>query len=93
MANYDYVMARMLHFYISSPSLAVAGEHGTCHGRHTHKPQAVSNWLNPHSSLKFKLFKKLPGNCYIDLNLSSLKWCSVINCNWCVSLDIAYILA
>ena len=30
---------------------------------------------------------------YIDLNLYSLKWCSLNNCNWCVSLDIAYILA
>ena len=22
-----------------------------------------------------------------------VKWCSLINCNWCVSLDIDYILA
>ena len=29
----------------------------------------------------------------MDLNLSSLKWCSLNNCNWCVSLDISYILA
>ena len=28
-----------------------------------------------------------------SLNLPSLKWCSLINCNWCVSLDIVYILA
>ena len=25
--------------------------------------------------------------------MSCLKWCSLINCNWCVSLAIAYILA
>ena len=24
---------------------------------------------------------------------STLKWCSLRNCNWCVSLDIAYFLA
>ena len=29
----------------------------------------------------------------MDLNISSLKWCSLNNCNWCVSLDTAYILA
>ena len=29
----------------------------------------------------------------MDLNMSSLKWCSLINCNWCVSLDISKILA
>ena len=23
----------------------------------------------------------------------TVKWCSLINCNWCVSLDIVYILA
>ena len=25
--------------------------------------------------------------------MSSLKWCSLINCNWCVSLDISQSLA
>ena len=29
----------------------------------------------------------------MDLNLSSFKWCSLINCNWCVSLDIQSSLA
>ena len=62
-----YVMARMLYkFIISSPSLAIAGKHGKRHAM----PQAVSDWLNPHSlgtisafgrackfSLKFNLFK------------------------------------
>ena len=28
----------------------------------------------------------------IDFNLSNLKWCSLNNCNWCVSLDIGYML-
>ena len=32
---------------ISSPSLAVAGEHGQRHAMRAHKPQAVSDWLNP----------------------------------------------
>ncbi len=34
---------------ISSPSIAVAGEHGKRHAMPAHKPQAVSDWLNPHS--------------------------------------------
>ena len=40
-------MARMLHIY--SPYLAVAGEHGKRHAMAAHKPQAVPDWLNPHS--------------------------------------------
>ena len=34
-------------------------------------------------------------NCVsvVQKMLSSLKWCSLNNCNWCVSLDISYILA
>ena len=34
---------------ISSPYLAVAGEHGKRHSVPAHKPQGVSDWLNPHS--------------------------------------------
>ena len=34
---------------ISSPSLAVVGEHGKRHAMPAHKPQAVSDWLNPQS--------------------------------------------
>ena len=34
---------------ISSPSLAIAGKHGKRHNMPAHKPQAVSDWLNPHS--------------------------------------------
>ena len=49
MANYVCVVARMLHFFfISSPSLAVAGKHGKRHAMPAHKPQAVSYWLNSH---------------------------------------------
>ena len=47
--NYVYLMTRMLYFYISSPSLAVAGEPGKRHAMPVHKPQAVSDWLNLHS--------------------------------------------
>ena len=36
-------------FFISSPSLAVAGKHGKHHAMHALKPQAVSDWLNPNS--------------------------------------------
>ena len=75
MANYVYVMARMLHFCISSPSLAVVGKHGKRHAMPAHKLRAVSDWLNPDSlgtmsahwqhckfSLKFNLFNnELPG--------------------------------
>ena len=48
MANCVYVMARICIF-ISSPSLAVTGEHEKHHDKHAHKLQAVSDWLNPHS--------------------------------------------
>ena len=34
----------------------------------------------------------IPGIHEIELILSSLKWCSLINCNLCVSLHIAKIL-
>ena len=43
------MIARMMHFYISSPSLAVAGKHGKRNAIRAHKPQAVSEWLHPHS--------------------------------------------
>ena len=43
-----YVMARMLHLYISSPYLAVAGKHVKRHTVCAHKPHAASDWLNPH---------------------------------------------
>ena len=33
----------------SSPSLAIAGESGKCHATRTHRQEAVSDWLNPHS--------------------------------------------
>ena len=49
MADYIYVTAKMLSLYISSPSLAIAGKHGKRHAMPAHKPQAVSDWLNPHS--------------------------------------------
>ena len=48
MANCVYVMARVLSC-ISSPSLAVVGEHEKRHAMAVQKPQAVSDWLNPHS--------------------------------------------
>ena len=35
--------------YISSLSPAIAGEHGKHHAMRAHKPQAVSDWLNPRS--------------------------------------------
>ena len=36
-------------FCISSPSLAIAGEHGKRHDKRAHKQEAVSDWLNPYS--------------------------------------------
>ena len=33
---------------ISSPSLTVAGKHGKRHAMRAHRPQAISDWLNPH---------------------------------------------
>ena len=41
---------------------------------------------------KFNLFNYLPLNHQIDLMVSSLKWCSLIHCNWCVSLNIGSII-
>ena len=49
MANCVDVTARMLHFYISSPYLAVGGKHGKRHAMRAYKRQAVSDWLNPNS--------------------------------------------
>ena len=37
-----------MHF-LSSPSLAVAGEHGKRHAMPAQKPQAVPDWLHRHS--------------------------------------------
>ena len=34
---------------VNSPSLAIAGEHRKHHASRTHKQEAVSDWLNPHS--------------------------------------------
>ena len=34
---------------ISSPSLAIAGEHRKRHATRAHRQEAVSDWLNPHS--------------------------------------------
>ena len=34
---------------ISSPSLAIAGEHRKRHTTRAHKPQSVSDWLNLYS--------------------------------------------
>ena len=48
MANYVSVMKKY-YVCISSPSLAIAGEHRKHHAMRTHKRQAVSDWLNPHS--------------------------------------------
>ncbi len=93
---------------ISSPSLAIAGEPEKRHATRAHSQASGSCfWLvesalfGDHVSLrlpwefsvKFNLFNYLPGHHYINLNRSVLKWCSFINCNWCVSLGIAYILA
>ena len=32
-----------------------------------------------------EMFNYFPGNHPIDVNLSSLKWCSLINADWCIS--------
>ena len=41
--------------FISSLSLAVAGEHGKRHAIRAHKLQAVSDWLNPHSLVALQI--------------------------------------
>ena len=48
MVNCFAVMTKMLRLYLfSSLSLAIAGEHGKRHAMRAHKPQTVSDWLNP----------------------------------------------
>ena len=49
MANCVYVIARILTFFISSPSLTVAGKHVKRHARRAQKRQADFDCLNPHS--------------------------------------------
>ena len=49
MANCVCVMTKILCLYISSPFVAIAGEHGKRHATRAHRPEAVSDWLNPHT--------------------------------------------
>ena len=70
-----------------------------------HRSRVASDLLNPHASgmmsasgywkftLKCKLLNEFPGNQRIDLKRSSLEGCSLINGNWCISLDIVLIFA
>ena len=37
------------------------------------------------------MFNIYLGYGYINFNVSSFKWCNLINCNGCISLDIALI--
>ena len=46
MANCDLRDDKNTAFVISSPSLAIAGEHGKHHETRAHKQEAVSDWLN-----------------------------------------------
>ena len=48
MANCVSVMKKYC-VCISSPSLTIASEQGKSHAMHAHNPQAVSDWLCPHS--------------------------------------------
>ena len=47
MANCVCVMTKLLR--LSSPSLAIAGEHRKRPNTRAHKQEVVSDWLNPHS--------------------------------------------
>ena len=49
MANYVFVMTKMLPFKVcrTSLSLAMAGEPGKRHNVRAHKAQDVFDWLNP----------------------------------------------
>ena len=49
MENCACVMTKILRLYLSSPSLAIAGERRKRHALRAHKQEAVSDWLNPHS--------------------------------------------
>ena len=73
----------------------MAGEHGKRHTMRAHLLEAVSDWLNPLSLGTMSASGYIENlasnsNCLInsqeltrsmDLNLSSLKLCSLINCN------------
>ena len=41
---------------VSSPSLAIGGEHGKRHNTRVHKQEGVSDWLNPHSLGTMSIF-------------------------------------
>ena len=47
MTNCVSVMTKILRF--SSPFIHIECDHGKRHAMRAHKPQAVSDWLNPHS--------------------------------------------
>ena len=47
MANCVSVMTKLLPLCLTSPSLAMAGEHGIRHNLRSHEPEAVSDWMNP----------------------------------------------
>ena len=91
----------MLPLYNLSPSLAMAGEHRKRHTLRAHNQEGDSDWLNPLSLGTLSASAYVENLAYkstclinyqthqIDLNISSLKWCSVINCNWCVLLCIS----
>ena len=49
MANCVCVMTKILLLYISSLSIAIAGEPGKRYATRAHRQKAVSDWLNPHS--------------------------------------------
>ena len=58
-------------------------EPGKRHDVRAHYAEVVSDWLN------LLCLGTMSASAYIEnLNLSSFKWSSLINCNWCVSLDI-----
>ncbi len=76
-------------------------ETGKRHALRAPIPEAATDWLNPLSLGTMSASAYVENIAYNSarlinyqditrsINLSCLKWCSLINCNWCVSMDIA----
>ena len=88
MANCVFVMIKMLPFLFNFTI--------SCHDRRAWKTSrcgcALSGsrfWLVESTLFGDYVSLRLHREFSLKFNLFNLKWCSLINCNWCVSLDIA----
>ena len=45
--------------------------------------------VTPGLVIKCNMLNYFPGNHHIGLNIVSLKWCSLVKCNWCSAVVLA----